>query len=78
VNVEEGLKVAAVILDADGGCRFCVGDLASKLSVEFPNLDWPDLVRVASESKRHHAYTPERYADTVREYINALAQVDEP
>lgn len=71
MNVPDGMKVAAAILQAHGGCIHCVASIADDLDKAFPNLDWPDLVRIAAEDDPNRHYTPEHFADEVRYCITA-------
>ena len=47
----EALLVASVVVQADGGCPHCVGNLLVGLSKSFPSIPWGDIASEAGPQK---------------------------
>lgn len=40
MTLDEAIKIAEIIEEADSGCPVCVRELVEKLQVAFPAFDW--------------------------------------
>lgn len=49
MTLDEAKLVAKVCATADGGCSVCVGNLAEKLNIVFPEFVWKDMKNPAGD-----------------------------